>query len=844
MRAAAGDGPDPGALIDRLADRATRLRELMIGSGTAAACLQALEPLRVAGAFGERPSPGAAADALAQVLLLSLAHGRRQAMLAGAARGTQPEVPWELRTTSPLLDAMLRAIAPACARGEVAGAIEGARRDLQRPDAEAVLRPGGPGVLDAHDRFLARYAPQQRRSRGVYFTPPQLVRHVVAGVDRILRDELGVDGGLAADGLVVLDPAAGAGAFLLEALEWMVPGGDDPAALASALSRLAGFEILLSAHAVGHLRLSERVHAGGLDPGEHPVPVLLGSGLRPPAPSLATPVDSALSAAVERERARAIALHGGGGVDVVLGNPPYRRSSSNRHAEIDRMMVPYKAPLSDEPNLQPLADDYIKFMRKAQVLLEARPCGVLGFVTPSTFLSGRLHRGMRESLLSTFDRVDVLDLHGSARGERPRGEGRDENVFGVGVGVAVSLWRRGTRGPPQVRHGELRGTRAEKLARLRRGDAPVPNVLTPVPPAFLLRPVAMTPPEYAAFAPLEALFDFHSVAGKPGDDRLLVSFDGAELPARLAAARKETASGVRVTEARRRLAARAASRPFSDDAVRPYAYRPFDTRFVYDEPEIWTRPVRELRRHLDGRPLLLVSRVVKDPEFAHVFVSTRLPDVILLSATSSVNCHVFPRSALRADALGVGCGGDRVFAYVYGILHSPGYRRRYREALRADYPRVPVPRSEALFDAVADAGERLIGLHLMEGPRDGARAPAAPATGARFVDGGDRRVRRVGESGRRLAAVRGGRGALAINDVSAFEGVAVGAFRHRIGGHAVAAKWLQDRMRARRSLSEGDAIQYLRLLDALTRTRQQMAAVERAIRAAGGWPRAFRGAEK
>jgi hypothetical protein len=132
----------------------------------------------------------------------------------------------------------------------------------------------------------------------------------------------------------------------------------------------------------------------------------------------------------------------------------------------------------------------------------------------------------------------------------------------------------------------------------------------------------------------------------------------------------------------------------------------------------------------------------------------------------------------------------------------------------------------------------------MGGSGDGVGALAVPATGARFVDGGDRQVRRVGEAGRRLAAVRHGRGVLAINAVSAFEDVPVGAFRHRIGGYAVAAKWLQDRMRARRTLTEAETLHYLRLLDALARTRRDMAAVERAIRAAGGWPGAFRGAEK
>jgi predicted helicase len=125
---------------------------------------------------------------------------------------------------------------------------------------------------------------------------------------------------------------------------------------------------------------------------------------------------------------------------VVLGNPPYSVSSANKGKHIERLMQRYKEAVRDERNIQPLSDDYIKFIRFAHDRIERTGYGIVGMITNHSYLSGLIHRGMREELLKSFDEIYILNLHGNAlMGEKAPDGGKDENVFDIRQGVAISL---------------------------------------------------------------------------------------------------------------------------------------------------------------------------------------------------------------------------------------------------------------------------------------------------------------------------------------------------------------------------------------------------------------------
>lgn len=688
-----------------------------------------------------------------------------------------------------------------------------------------------------YETILTRRHGDSRRRLGVFHTPTALASYVVERLDEALV-ELGLDDGLVdartytdlgltpppgvrADRPVVqiVDPAVGVGVFLREILRHAARrwAAADPATVADQvqhllLPRLGGYEVLPATAVLCRLHLSVVLAQLGCDPAWAALVRLQRDNFL--ARVVRTPQDLA-------------------GTTVIVGNPPYARSSQNRERAMRELIAPYKRDLLDERNLQPLSDDYIKFMRATQLVLEPAPLGVMGLVTNHSYLRGRLHRSMRRSLHATFGQIDVLDLHGNAKVRHP-GK-RDENVFAIAQGVAVSTFvrRRESQGSEsqekRVRYAELRGRRSDKLARLASGRVPRLQPLTRQP-VDSFAPVEQVPEEYGRFVPLPELFEFHSVGGKPGDDTVLVGFERDELLRKLRAHSAELLDGVEPrTEAARKLAQRPSDKPFAPESVIPYAYRPFDDRLAYYEPDIWTRPLRMLRQHVDGEPFLLTTRIVKDSRFAHVFTTRRFPDVIALSTTSSVNCYAFPSGQIRTEpfshASGLVLSQAEAFAYVYATLHSPIYRARYVGGLRNDFPRVPICRDPGLLAALVARGGRLLRAHLREGRSTGRRP--------RFVDGGDRAVRETNVQTTAQST------RVSVNAVSRFEGLPAGCWDFRIGGYQVCRKWLSDRQRAQRELTDADVRHYCDMVARIDETLALQRDVDALVGDHGGWPNAF-----
>lgn len=720
---------------------------------------------------------------------------------------------------------------------------------LARADAAGVV--GHQALLRFYEPFLAAFAPAVRRAHGVYYTPCELAAYVVEQVDRTLERECGVPSGLAAvsgraaDSPFMLDPAAGTGAFLtalifsvharMRAQAAREQSSERKAAdawqryvPAHLLPRLAGFDVMTTACALAHLQVRLSLMATGyLLCGDERIEVHVADALQ-----LVTRLDE-VHVADAGTPAGILARS-----NVIVGNPPYARGAGRRSESWEVLLGPYKRPMRAEKNLQPLADDYVRFVRLAEHVLARHPVAVLGFVTNSTFLHGHLHRAMRESLSRTFPRIDVLDLGGSAkRTARAAGDARDENVFNVAQGIAVTVMARAPRLSAAQRHAALRGRRVDKLAALR---APCSIAYVPLPrsPAQRFVPQPQVPEEYATFPELPSVFSRSSIGAKPGDDKHLVAFEREALVPQLDAFRNSLREDPRRarTEAARRVLA--FDEAFDPARVLAYAYRPFDVRFVYEDARLWTRPVRRLRECLDGSPLLLTTRFAHDGPFAHVFCTRLLPDVIFLSNKSAVNCFAFPQNALSVAAartlFSEPVEPEALFAYLYAVLHSPTYRARYAAGLCLGFPRVPLARTAALVDALSHEGRELIALHLGERAATGFSA-ARYHGGAGPVPRGMTALRELpsdGQGGRRIA----------LGDTAYFDGVDPQTWEQHVGGYQTCRKWLLDRERAKRPLSRSELAGYANLMAALGETRSRMQAIDAAIDAAGGFPAAFHGA--
>ena len=362
-------------------------------------------------------------------------------------------------------------------------------------------------VIHFYETFLAEYDPQRRVDRGVYYTPPQVISYIVRSVDSLLKTELNRPDGLADDNTLILDPATGTGGFLLAVLDHIREyvtthygtGDWNPYINDQLVKRLFGFELLVAPYTIAHLKLSLFLQAQGWQATER-LRIYLTNTLEEPVERtqrlpFADFISDEANAAVSVKRDEPLL--------VILGNPPYQRSSANPSRDADgrlnfigQLMEDYKRvdeTQMTERNFQALQGDYVKFLRWAQWRIEQSGEGVIGYIVNNGFLGGLIFRGMRRSLMNSFNAIYCLNLHGSSRvGEIvPPGE-IDENVFDIQQGTTILLCVKESENASvaKIYYADLWGSRAEKYAILLETDVQSTTwtELNPSTPFYLFVP--------------------------------------------------------------------------------------------------------------------------------------------------------------------------------------------------------------------------------------------------------------------------------------------------------------------------------------------------------------------
>ena len=184
--------------------------------------------------------------------------------------------------------------------------------------------------------------------------------------------------------------------------------------------------------------------------------------------------------------------------------------------------------LMTEQNLQALQGDYVKFVRWAQWRIDRNGEGIIGYIVNNGFLYGIIFRGMRQSLMNSFNTIYCFNLHGSSRiGEIvPDGE-TDENVFDIQQGTAILLCvkERNNVAPAKIYYADLWGSRAEKYATLSETDVQITTwtELTPDSPFYLFVPRHdQHIEEYESGWELTDLFQASSIGVITARDRLTI----------------------------------------------------------------------------------------------------------------------------------------------------------------------------------------------------------------------------------------------------------------------------------------------------------------------------------
>ena len=732
---------------------------------------------------------------------------------------------------------------------------------LERVDREAFLKrfSEGEAVQYFYEPFLEAFDPALRKQLGVWYTPREIVRYMVARVDRALRDDLGIAKGLADERVVVLDPCCGTGAFLVETLRRIAETESASAGALTAATvrqaateRVFGFEIMPAPLVVAHLEVGLALEqlGAGLDDTQR-AGVYLTNALTGWEPQTTKPLRFP---ELEQERQDAAKVKQQRRILVVLGNPPYNGFPGvSENAEERKLTDAYrevKGPDVPKPQGQGLNDLYVRFYRMAERrIAEKTKEGVVCFISNYSWLDGLSFPGMRQRYLDAFDIVRIDNLNGdkfSTGKQTPDGE-PDPSVFstkddpvGIQVGTAIATLVRKDQHRQATKIGwrELWGI--AKLRQLEESGAS-PDYESIEPMAGLGLPFApvVVSNDWFDWPSLADLFPGQFPGVNTSRDSFLIDVDLDRLRSRIERYFDEAESHEEI--ARRWPIAMKKTTSFKGDgetirdirlarginatgSVR-HAYRPFDNRWLYWEPDsgLLGRPRPEFNRHVfDGNVWLCANKNEIQADFTHGIVTRFLGGWKL----GYWGMHFFPLY-LRDDQFGEEVNGvkrtanlselarayiesmsaepEDLFHHVLATLHDPAYREANAGGLRMGWPRIPLPTDAAEFAASAVRGRLLARVLDTESNVDDLLDPSIavptkidgtqmqPADFTVSAGWGHFGANQAVMPGQGKFERRGDMVDVYLNDRAYWKDVPVEVWEYRLGGYQVLKKWLSYR---------------------------------------------------
>ena len=705
-------------------------------------------------------------------------------------------------------------------------------------------------IVHFYETFLAEYDPAIRERRGVYYTPEPVVGYIVRSIHQILKTHFNLADGLASSQVTLLDPAGGTLTFPAEALKTAVKeytdkygeGGKTKLIRNQILPNFYAFELMMAPYAIGHLKMGFMFEELGYRlKDDERFNLYLTNTLEmedlaqvniPGLSSLSE--ESTLAGKVKKDQQ----------ILVICGNPPYSGHSANQNEWTDKLLKEdidgaqsyYQVdgkPLG-EKNPKWLQDDYVKFLRFAQWKIQKAGFGIVGMITNHSYLDNPTFRGMRQSLMKTFNEIYILDLHGnSLKKETTPDGGKDGNVFDIRQGVAITLFvKQKAKKECKVFHSDLYGLREVKYDWLENKNFSRKNyqAIQPESPYyFLIQRDTAKIKEYLKWKSVNEIFPVNSVGIVTSRDEFVIDFDKNILRNRISqlentkqedeiiaqAYNLKDKSNWKLSDARKQIQKLDNWESF----IKSIQYRPFDNRYIFYHESLVERTRHDVMRHmLENNLGLNIVRQVKTGEaWQHCLISNTISESCYLSNKTSEIGYVFPlylykdkiqkKSPFHTLMLfepEAEYGGkdkipnidktvyeklnktykkklapEEILHYIYAVFYSNIYREKYAEFLKIDFPRVPFTDDYKVFKKMAEFGQQLADVHLMKS--DSLDKPIA-----KYQGGGDKdRIEKITyvEKDSRIY----------INKEKHFDNVSPELWNYQIGGYQVLQKYLKDR---------------------------------------------------
>ena len=646
-----------------------------------------------------------------------------------------------------------------------------------------------------YETFLSYYNPELREKRGVYYTPQSVVDFIINSIDLILKKDFNKVKGFGdalnqKDSITLLDFATGTGTFLLDSFRKALSYYDKNSAKykpEELINKFYGFEFMIAPYTIAHLKLSQTLKEEfnyTLDDNERLNIFLTNTletiNIKEEKEKFSILVDLIKETELAQETKDKNIL-------IITGNPPYSGASANKGIFEEEIRSEYKDSLEKEPlaiirngkiekekNPKWLLDDYVKFIRFAEMKLnKQKEGGIFGFISNNSFLDNPTFRGMRYSLLKSFDKIYILDLHGNVRKKEISPDGsKDENVFDIMQGVSINIFvrysnsslRERSRSNPnkidchaskearndniysnsdnsnlaKVYHYDLFGKREDKYKFL--FDNNLDNIewkeLKFEAPFFLFVPQnEIIKSEYDRGISVKDMFRISNVGIVTSKDAVLIANSKEELENQILENYNE----------------------FDVSFINIISYRPFDKRFIYYDDKKLERARKDVMEHFLNNKNNIALNVARQSKIVgswhYCFITNTISDFSLMGGGNTGAGYIFPlyiydtenvRKILREENEEVGgmfedikhfenkvrienftpkfrkfinekygeIKPEEILGYIYAILFHKEYRKKYLDFLKIDFPKIPFVESKDYFLKFAKLGEELYNLHL------------------------------------------------------------------------------------------------------------------------------------
>ena len=631
-------------------------------------------------------------------------------------------------------------------------------------------------VIHFYETFLEEYDNELRKQMGVWYTPVEVVNYIVKGVDEILKTKFAIKDGISSSEkhnytykkkikvgenqyktekvvrenvhkVQILDPATGTGNFLNSVVEYIKANYKYPADKYPALwsnyvnkdliPRLNGFELMMPSYVMAHMKMHE-ILKDSLSEETERFNIYLTNTLNGSVDveeNILTTSD--LVYQLNEEALGANRVRQEQPVMVVLGNPPYNGNSKNNGTFITELMSEYA---QKGKNIgKGLNDDYIKFIRYGQSLIDQNQSGILAYISNNSFIKSLACSKMRESLLGSFDEIYILNLHGD----------KDENVFSITTPVCISFFvktnQKAVGKLGKVYYHEIKGLKSDKISYCLNNTLNLDFKEIEIIGSekyFIPQDVdAIKDYNQNSFS-LDDLFLTKGQAILTACDDLVIDTNKTNLLNKITKFQqnnwlpKKIENGVESTRTGK---VRLRSLTNKNGVVKSFAYRPFDTKFIYDSDMVLYRK-ETLTEHDQVTENIYINfkhNCWDKNNYSHILISKNTPCNHLFAHGSTYTAPLYLHSPYHLNPtapqftsnlnhiikskftnLDPSITDLDIIDYIYGVLNDKNYTTKYNQFLKSNYPRVPYPDDIDTFNAYKDKGTTLRLVHLDDETED------------------------------------------------------------------------------------------------------------------------------